>query len=707
MITLEHRAGVGILWLDTPGQKVNTLNVEALRQMEALFDEIQAEPACQSVAIISRKPQNFLAGVDISLFTSLSAEELQTVTAEGQRFFNRIENFPKPVLAAVHGGCAGGGTELVLACHYRLATDHPATHFALPEVQLGLLPGLGGTQRMPQLVGLQKGLELILTGKKVFARQARKIGLVDALHHADGLAEAAIQAALNLASGQLRRKPRKAGATGWVLERSPASKLVYRQAAAQALKQGRGNYPAPGRIIEAVRVGRDHGLSAGLQTEASAFSELAASSQAQALMHVFFTRAASRHNAWEDAATDVGTVAVLGAGLMGSGIAQVSATAGMKVLLNDQSLELAGKGRGRIYRDLDRRVGRGLTPFERDRTFELVRLSASLTDTGRADLTIEAVPENLELKQSVLAQVEAVTGGNHVFASNTSSIPISQIAAAAARPERVVGMHYFSPVQKMPLLEVVRTDRTSESTLGTAVRTGLRQGKSVIVVADRPGFYVNRVLAPYINEALLLLQEGVRVEQIDSVMRDAGFPVGPLKLLDEVGLDVAASVNQVMTPLFAERGMELESAAPLTDAGLLGRKGGKGFYLYEKGESSRVNSAVYRLLGAPAAKELSADLIRRRLLFALLNEAALALEEGVIRSALDGDAGAVFGFGFPPFLGGPFWFLDQQGLQLSVVALDQLRDQYGPRFEAAASLRSMAGKNEGFYRQPGRVAAEY
>ena len=697
MITLEHRDGVGILWLDTPGQKVNMLNVDALRQMEALFDEIQTEPGCQSVVIISRKPENFLAGVDISLFTSLTSAELQAVTADGQRFFNRIANFPKPVLAAVHGGCAGGGTELVLACHYRLATDHPATHFALPEVQLGLLPGLGGTQRLPALVGLQKGLELVLTGRKVFARQARKIGLVDALHHADGLTTAAIQAARELASGQLRHKTRKTKASTWVLERSPASKLVYRQAAAQALKQSRGNYPAPGRIIEAVRIGREHGLSAGLQTEANAFSELAASSQAQALMHVFFARSASRHNAWADQALDVGSVAVLGAGLMGSGIAQVSAGAGMKVLLNDQSLELAGKGRGRIYKELNRRVGRGITAFERDRTFERVRLSADLADTGRADLTIEAVPENLELKQSVLAQVEAVTDDGHVFASNTSSIPISLIAAAARRPERVVGMHYFSPVQKMPLLEVVRTERTSESTLGTAVKVGLRQGKSVIVVADRPGFYVNRVLAPYINEALLLVKEGVRVEQIDSVMRDAGFPVGPLKLLDEVGLDVAGSVNEVMAPLFSERGIELESAAPLTATGLLGRKGGRGFYLYEKGESSRVNSAVYGLLGAPAAKELSADLIRRRLLFALVNEAALALEEGVISSAMDGDAGAVFGFGFPPFLGGPFWFLDQQGLQLAVVALDQLREQYGPRFEAAESLRHMAENSGSFH----------
>lgn len=698
MITLEHRDGVSVIWLDTPGRKVNTLDIQALRDMQQAFDDIQADSSSRAVAILSRKKDNFLAGVDISLFTSLPPEELRKVTLEGQTFFNRIENFPKPVLAAVHGGCAGGGTELVLACHYRLATRHEATHFALPEVQLGLLPGLGGTQRLPRLVGLQKGLELVLTGRKLFASQARRLGLVDALHHPEGLHDAAIEAARALATGSLRPVQPKQRGAAWLIERQPVSQFVYRQAAAQALKQGRGNYPAPGRIIEAVRIGREKGLAAGLQAEAEAFSELAASTQAQALMHVFFARSATRHNPFSGHEREVGTVAVLGAGLMGSGIAQVSAaTAGLSVLLSDRSLELAGKGRGAIHRDLTRRVGRGLTAFERDRIFERIRLSSSLSDTAAADLTIEAVPEQLELKQSVLAQVEAVTGDEHVFASNTSSIPISEIAAGASRPGNVVGMHYFSPVQKMPLLEIVRAQATSEAALQTAVDVGLRQGKCVIVVQDRPGFYVNRVLAPYISEALQLVREGARVELIDEVMRDAGFPVGPLKLIDEVGLDVAGSVNEVLAPLFAERGLQLSGAGALLEAGLLGRKGGRGFYVYERGESSRVNPDVYGLLGADSRRDVPAALIRRRLLWSLVNEAARTLAEGIIRSPLDGDAGAVFGFGFPPFLGGPFHFLDQQGLKLSVADLEDLRDSFGDRFEPAQLLRDMADNGERFF----------
>lgn len=697
MLTLDLRDGAGIIWLDSAERKVNTLDVAALRELAALFDRLQSEPACKAVVLISRKQDNFLAGVDINLFTSLSSQELQAVTLEGQGFFNRIANFPKPVLAAVHGGCAGGGTELVLACHYRLATDHPATHFALPEVQLGLLPGLGGTQRLPELVGLQKGLELVLTGRKVHARQARRLGLADALHHPEGLLQAALDAARELAEGRSRHQPVLRSLARRLLERPPLSRLIYRQAAAASQKQGRGNYPAPGRIIEAVRIGREHGLSAGLQAEAAAFSQLAATPQAQALMHVFFTRAATRRNPFEGQERTVGSVVVAGAGLMGSGIAHVSASAGLRVLLQDQTLELAGRGRGRLHRDLSARIGKGLSVFERDVIMERVRFTDSLTGAEGADLTIEAVPEQLELKQAVLASVEAVTGPEHIFASNTSSIPIAQIAATAGRPGQVVGMHYFSPVPKMPLLEVVRAEATADSTVATAVQLGLRQGKSVIVVGDSPGFYVNRVLAPYIAEALQLVREGVRVERIDAVMRDAGFPVGPLKLLDEVGLDVAASVNTVLAPLFADRGLELSGTTPLLEAGLLGRKGGRGFYLYGDGSSGRVNTAVYRLLGADRAASLDAEVIRRRLLLALVNEAVMTLQEGVIASATDGDAGAVLGFGFPPFLGGPFRFLDDQGAAVVTGALDALRAEHGARFEAAALLRQTADSGGRFH----------
>ena len=699
MISLDYLEGVGIITLNSPGRSVNTLDLQAMQQLEAAFDDIQRQTDCFAALIISSKPDNFLAGVDISLFTSLEPQELRRVTEQGQEFFNRIANFPKPVIAAVHGGCAGGGTELALACHFRLASDSPATHFSLPEVQLGLLPGLGGTQRLPQLIGLQAGLEALLSGRRIFARRARALGLVDALHHREGLLEAALEAAVRMKDGKLRHQGRRAGPVTWLLERTPLSSLLLNRALARAEAQGHGNYPAPARIVAAVRSGRRFGLQAGLQAEAEAFSELAAGNEARALMHVFFARSATRREPEHAPAAAVERVAVLGAGLMGAGIAQVSAMAGLEVRLIERELELAAQGRGRIAADLGKRVGRGLSAFERDRLLESIRLSDDMGDAATAELTIEAVPEDLELKQAVLQRIESVVPPGHVFASNTSSIPIRLIAAGSQRPGQVVGMHYFSPVPRMPLLEVVRSEQSSDAAVATALSVGLRQGKSVIVVGDSPGFYVNRVLAPYMNEAVQLLKEGAAVETVDETMRAAGFPVGPLKLLDEVGLDVAGSVQQVLAPVFARRGIELQGTAALPEAGLLGRKGGEGFYRYGRG-GPNVNPRVHALLGARAGNGPQPGEIRKRLLALLLNEAAFTLQEGVLQGALDGDAGAVFGFGFPPFLGGPFQLLDSRGIGTVLAELDELKETHGDRFEAAPLLREMASSGASFYGGP-------
>jgi 3-hydroxyacyl-CoA dehydrogenase/enoyl-CoA hydratase/3-hydroxybutyryl-CoA epimerase len=698
-IELERRGDIAVLWLDQPGSRVNVLDQPVLTQFAELLDSLENDRELSGAVLASRKPDNFIAGADISMFTRLGPEELHELTRQGQALFNRIENLRKPVVAAVNGSCAGGGLELALACHYRLASANPKTAFSLPEVRLGLLPGLGGTQRLPRTVGLQRGLELILTGRSVYARPARKLGLVDALHHPEGLVEAAVTAARQLAAGTLRRRNRKRGVQDWLLERTFLSQVAYRTAAGSALRTTRGNYPAPARIIGVVRTGWEDGLTAGLEAEARAFTELAQTSQARALIHVFFGQSDARKNPFRAEARQVSAISVLGAGLMGSGIAEVSSGGGFDVVLGDQSLEYAARGKKGISSNLRRRLGKGLTQFQLDR--QLARISLADDVAGAAagtDLTIEAVPEVLEMKRDVLRRVEAVTGPEHVFASNTSSLPISSIAQGAERPGQVLGMHYFSPVPRMPLLELVRGEETAGTALATAAQAGLRQGKSLITVNDRPGFYVNRILAPYLNEAMLLLREGVRIEQVDAAMRDAGFPVGPFKLLDEVGLDVAASVTEVLRDLFAQRGIELaDAAAPLLAAGLRGRKGGKGFYVYDKARGETVNSEVYRLLGAAPARSAAAGEIRQRLLYALVNEAAFTLQEGVIASPAAGDVGAVFGIGFPPFLGGPFWFLDEQGLPLALTTLDALREQHGERFEAAALLRSMNEAGERFF----------
>lgn len=702
-LELEKRGNIAVLWLDQPGSSVNVLDQSVLQQFAELLDQIDADSELHGAVLASRKKGNFIAGADINMFTSLAPGELRELTLQGQALFNRIELQRKPLIAAINGSCAGGGLELALACHYRLVSLNPKTSFSLPEVKLGLLPGLGGTQRLPRTIGLQRGLEMILTGRSVYARPARKLGLVDALHHEEGLVDAAVTAAGQLAVGTLQRKPRKRGAQQRLLERTFLAQLIYRTAANTVMRSTRGNYPAPARIINTVRIGWEDGVAAGLAAEAQAFSELAQTSQARALIHVFFSQGEARKNPFPDRARDVKKISVLGAGLMGSGIAEVSSNGGFDVMLQDQSLELAARGKQRISRNLQRRLGKGVTQFQLDRQLERVALADNIEQAvAGTDLTIEAVPENLDLKREVLQRVEAVTGAEHVFASNTSSIPISHIALHAARPENVLGMHYFSPVGRMPLLELVRAERTSEEALATAAQVGLRQGKTLIVVNDRPGFYVNRILAPYLNEAMLLLREGVRIEQVDAAMRDAGFPVGPFKLLDEVGLDVAASVTEVLRDLFAQRGIELaDTAAPLLAAGLKGRKGGKGFYVYDKARGETVNGEVYRLLGAAPARAVTPEQIRQRLLFALVNEAALTLQEGVIASPAAGDVGAVLGIGFPPFLGGPFRYLDELGLPLALTTLDTLREQQGARFEAAPLLRSMDAAGETFF-QPAR-----
>lgn len=691
--------GVATVWLDSEGERVNTLSQPVLKAFGSLLDTLESDTAVEAVVLISRKKDSFIVGADIKEFAAFEAkEEVVRLIGEGHALFNRVESFPKPILSAVHGACVGGGLELALACHYILATEHKRTLFALPEVNLGLLPGLGGTQRLPRAVGLQNGLELMLTGKNVYTKPARTMGLVDATIHPQGLLDAAKRAALGLVEGSVASKARKSTLLEAVLTKTPLNAVVYSKAAETVQKRTRGNYPAPPKIIETVRVGMEKGVAAGLELEARNFAELVFTPESKALRHLFFAKNAAEKNPLKQEARKVGTVGVLGAGLMGAGIAQVSAQSGFSVLLKDRTLELAAKGKGSIYEDVSKRVGKGMTSFERDVVLGRVVLAADYTTFCGADLTIEAVLETLDAKQSVLREVEAVAPADHIFASNTSSLPIGDIAAASRRPETVLGMHYFSPVPKMPLLEIITTDATADWVLATAVDVGLKQGKTVIVVGDKPGFYANRILAPYVNEALVLLQEGAGVDEVDAAMRDFGFPVGPLKLIDEVGLDVGAHVTQVMAPLFNERGISLVTLGDnVLNAGLKGRKSGRGFYRYEGGKGKEANPEMYALLGAGERRTVPKSEIQERLSLAMVNEAVYTLQEGVIKVPIDGDVGAVFGIGFPPFLGGPFFYLDVQGATHVLARLERLEAQHGPRFTPAALLRQYAEEGRTFY----------
>ena len=689
--------GIVVLTLDVPGAKVNTLGKGVFEEFQWLLTEAESDRSIKGIVFTSGKPDNFIAGADINEFLTIrSALEGETMSRAGHAFLDRLEALPVPVVAAIHGSCMGGGTETVLACRYRIATDDPKTSLGLPEVMLGLLPGAGGTQRLPRLIGIAKSLDLILTGRTLKASRALKTGLVDEVVPKSVLLVAAKKAALALAEGKL--VPRRPGiGLGEKLLRP----IIFSKARKSVLEKTGGHYPAPLEAIDVVRRGTATSQAEGLKIEAQAFGRLSVSEVSRALVSVFFATQEIKKDAGYPEGTkgvEVGKLGVLGAGLMGAGIAGSAVEVGVPVRLKDTTLESLGRGLGYVRGLLDERRKRGaLTRLELGRRMD--RLSPSLDYTGfkRADLVIEAVFEDLEVKRKVLADVESATSERCVFASNTSSLPIAEIAAASRRPSRVVGMHFFSPVHKMPLLEVIVTPSSDAESLATAVAFGRRIGKHVIVVRDGPGFYTSRALVPYMNEAARLVEEGASVEGVDRAMLDFGFPVGPIALLDEVGIDVGGKVAKVMHHAFGERLSPPASMAKVLADGRLGRKNKRGFYTYD-GSKKRVDESVYALLPDGAARQPKDPReIQDRLVFAFLNEAVLCLQEGILRSPRDGDVGAIFGLGFPPFLGGPFRYLDHLGARFSLEMLEKLSARHGERFRPADMLVSLAKEGKSFH----------
>jgi 3-hydroxyacyl-CoA dehydrogenase/enoyl-CoA hydratase/3-hydroxybutyryl-CoA epimerase len=702
--TTENENGVAVVTFDLPGEPVNKLSAAARVELEALLIGLRDDPSARAVVLISGKPDNFIAGADIEEFTALTSQDAaERLSFEGQETVSRVETFQKPIVAAIHGACLGGGLELALACHYRIATDHPKTQLGLPEVQLGLIPGAGGCQRLPRLIGARAALDMILTGRSERASKALRLGLVDEVVPRSILRQVAVAAAERLAREGLPKRGSNSGIAGFVLERTPAGRqLVYRAARKQLLKKTGGHYPAPLAALEAVRVGLEQGITAGLAEEHRAFGELAVGDVSRKLVQIFFATTALKKDdgvpPGSAAPRQIRRLGIVGSGFMGSGIAGTAVlNVEVDTRLKDADLTRVGKGlkaaTGLLAERLERRR---LTRQQYDRLSALLSGSADYSGFNRADLVIEAVFEDLDTKRRVLAEVEAEVRPDAIFATNTSTIPIRHIAAHARRPERILGMHFFSPVERMPLLEVIPTAATSPDTIVTAVRFGRRMGKTVIVVADRPGFWVNRILSPYLNEAGHLLQEGVPIELLDRTMTSFGFPVGPVALLDEIGLDVAEKAGNVMHEAFGERMKPAGALGRMLGATRLGRKNGRGFYRYKEGHKVGVDTSVYPLLGVRPS-DVHEDLLHRRLVYSMLNEAAMACAENVVRSPRDGDIGAIFGIGFPAFRGGPLRMIDDLGPTRVVETLYQLQEQFGERFRPAASLLEMSRRLGRYY----------
>ncbi|ABS28340.1 fatty acid oxidation complex subunit alpha FadJ [Anaeromyxobacter sp. Fw109-5] len=706
---VEVADGVATLFLDEPGESVNVVEPGAVEEFFRLLDGFAGDDAVKGVVFTSGK-DGFIAGAKIDLIQSVTdAAEAEQLAREMQAGLDRLERYRKPVVAAIQGSALGGGLEWALACHYRIATSDPKTQLGLPEVQLGLIPGAGGTQRLPRLVGIQTALDLILAGKTVKAKKALKIGLVDEVVPSQLLVSVARQRALALATGKLRREPRRKAspverATRVALEENRVGReLLFRQARKAVLAKTKGMYPAPVRALEAIEYGYQKGFAKGLEKEAQLFGQLAVSEVARRLMEIFFaTTALKKDTGVDDPAVrprPARRVGVLGGGLMGSGISFVTANAGIPVRIRERDDAAAGKALGSVRALLDERVKRrSIDRLERDERMRLVTATTDWSGYAAVDVLIEAVFEDLALKQEMVRAFEAVNPTG-IFASNTSSIPITKIAEASAHPETVLGMHYFSPVQKMPLLEIIVTEKTSKEATATAVALGKKQGKTVIVVGDGPGFYTSRILAPYMNEAAELLVEGAAVEDLDRALVEFGFPVGPITLLDEVGIDVGEKVGKILHDAFGARMASPAALHDVVKAGRLGRKNRKGFYTYgEDKKEKRVDVTVYDLLpGGRSRKPFAHDEIRERVVLQMVNEAIRCLGEGILRSARDGDVGAVFGLGFPPFRGGPFRYADKLGPKELLARLERLRARHGERFAPAPLLVEHAAAGRPFH----------
>lgn len=700
--------GIAVVLMDRHDEAMNTLGEEFVRELGEIVGQLE-QPDVRAVVIGSNK-KDFLAGADITLFDVMDTPEVAVEALESiQAIYQRLEDLHlkagKPVVAAIDGACLGGGLELALTASQRLCTD--TAQLGQPEVQLGVIPAVGGTQRLPNVVGIQNALEMIVTGRPIRPYKAKKIGLVSEIVPTEVLLSVAIDRAREAIDAPppdrvIALNVSKEHLQTLALEKNPAGrKLLFKKATEQMLKQTGGNYPAAKRAIDAIQIGVEAGREAGFAAEIRFFADLVRTPESKALRSIFFASQELKHDTGTDTGAepvDIDNVAVLGGGLMGGGIAAVSTLkAGANVRIKEINDAGVGRGLAYVHRVVTKRARRArMSEFEVDRIMGRVTGSATWDGFGNTDLVIEAVFEDLDLKQTILRDVEAVTRADTVFASNTSTLPIGKIAEASSRPDKVVGMHYFSPVEKMPLLEVVTTEKTSDETTATAVAFGKRQGKTVIVVNDGTGFYTSRVLGPYSNEAAFLLEEGASVKNIDDAMTAWGFPVGPLLLADEVGIDVGAHISEIFLDAFGDRMRGPDMMRGLIADGRKGRKNGRGFYRYEDGERKGVDDSVYAALGLGERTSVARSVIQERLSLAFLNEAARCLEDGVLRSARDGDIGAVFGLGYPPFRGGPFWTIDSIGAKDVVARLRDLEGEFGERFTPAEILVTHAESGEPF-----------
>jgi 3-hydroxyacyl-CoA dehydrogenase/enoyl-CoA hydratase/3-hydroxybutyryl-CoA epimerase len=713
-VTLREADGIAELLFDDPDGKANILSTPVMEELDRLVRSLEGRKDLTALLVKSGKPGMFIAGANVNEIADLTdPDDARTKAGQGQEVLNRLEDLPFPSVALIDGACLGGGLELSLACDYRIATDNPKTKLGLPETSLGIIPGFGGTYRLPKTVGLSQALQMILTAKPVDGKKAAKTGLVDA-YYPVAFSEDWTRSFIDGLGGKKRRRRRpgaKKRPLGLRLLEGPLGRpFLYKGARKDVLKKTKGNYPAQPAAIDVVKKNYGSSRTRAMRTERDRFGELATTREAKNLIGLYFaSEKAKKHEILktEGEPRALETAAVLGAGVMGGKIAWLFTQADMPVAMKDIAADALQKGFSEA-RDIYSQLQKRGKYDERVVNLKMHHLSGTLDyeAIGDPDVVVEAVVENLDVKKKVLAEVEARVRENTLIVSNTSSLSITEMASSLEHPERFAGMHFFNPPNRMPLVEVISGEKTDYGVLRDVGKLALTLGKTPVFVSNRPGFLVNRLLMPYLNEAVIMAEEGHDYTKIDRLVADFGMPMGPFTLLDEIGIDVGHEVAQVLREAYGERmetGGVFEEVAGRKD--LLGKKSGKGFFVYGGGtkkgnKGGEVNPEMREIVKKHQTRtptRLSDEDIVHRPLLAMMNEAARALDEGSVGSAWELDLALIMGTGFPPFRGGLLKYADALGLATVRDRLSEYAQRFGSRFEPAPLIARSAEEGRGFY----------
>jgi 3-hydroxyacyl-CoA dehydrogenase/enoyl-CoA hydratase/3-hydroxybutyryl-CoA epimerase len=710
-LNVEFKDGFAVIEFDQPDSKVNVLSSQGMVELEQIISQMEQRKDLLGLCIVSKKPDIFIAGAEIEEIEHItSPQEGEDKARAGQKILNRLEKLPITSIALINGACLGGGLELALSCDYRLAAFGDKVKLGLPEVKLGIIPGFGGTKRLARLVGLRKGVELIASGEPVSGSEALKIGLVDGLTSQNRLIEEGIEFLKRSSRKRKDYKPKIKGFLNIFLDQTFLGRAILKnQSRKFILKTTKGRYPAPLKALGVVVKNYGLGLDKALEREARAFGELVIGEVSKNLISVFYLVEKYKKTKWVEAKPrQIRKCAVLGAGVMGAGIAQAFSIYGFPVRMKDLNYQALQRGLRQAKEVYDYALKKKrLKPNQAILGMGLISTTTDYSGFSNADLVVEAVIEDMKIKQNVFTELSSLVNPEAILASNTSCLSISQMSQGVKNRGRIAGMHFFNPVHRMPLVEIIRADETSDETVATLVKFSERIGKFPVVVRDSCGFLVNRILLSYLNEAGFILEEGVSLERIDRVISAFGMPMGPFELVDEIGLDVGYKVAILLEKHFKDRMKAAGILKRIYEQKWFGKKTGKGFYIHpalvhkgwvHKGKGKAVNPEIYEFSKGKESR-LSDEEILKRMLYRMINEAAMCLEEKVCYESSDVDIAMIMGAGFPPFRGGLLHYADSLGLDKITADLESFMTKFkSERFTPCNYLRWSADRKAGFYK---------